>query len=129
MRSFYSQIQQSVLGDDHPTVASTLESIDLVETAKYCAEHPSSPHADFLMRGAESMCNSQVPTNVTQMLGLKEGALDALAPQQWFQNPCGPALFEHDLVNTSGHSMSPNSNKSGSGTSDEDDDDARLVSF
>jgi hypothetical protein len=108
-----------------------LESIDLVETAKYCAENPTSPHTDFLMRGAESMCNSQAPTNMAQMLGLEPGALDALAPHQWFQNPCGPALYEDKRNNgpSEAHSLSPDSNTRGESESSEEDEDDRRMSF
>lgn len=89
------------------------------------------------MHGAETMCNSQAPTNVAQMLGLDARYLDALAPQQWFQNPCGPALFDKEYVAKNGpsgaHSLSPDPHsKNGSSErphEDSDEDDDRRMSF
>jgi hypothetical protein len=83
-------IQQSVLGDNHPTVSSTMDSIDLVETAKYCAENPRSP-TDFLIDGADGMCNSQTPRSMAEMLGLE--IVDTESPRTWFPNPCAPLLY------------------------------------
>ncbi|KAL3902416.1 MAG: hypothetical protein SGILL_010831, partial [Bacillariaceae sp.] len=78
-------IQQSVLGDDHPTVASTLESMDLVDTAKYCAENPAGP-GTFLMSGAETVCNAGAPTNISRILGFNSSS--------WFpSNPCAPTAL------------------------------------
>jgi hypothetical protein len=81
-----------VLGDNHPTVASTLESMQLVESAKYCAENPMSP-ASILMNGAETVCNAAEPTNMASMLGFDSSKLD---PQQWFPNPCAPSAYTNE---------------------------------
>ena len=78
-------IQQSVLGDDHPTVNSTMESIRLVETAKYCAANPASYNA-FLMKYADAACTVANPSNVmTELLGIGNFEQD-----DWFVNPCAP---------------------------------------
>ena len=85
------QIQQSVLGDDHPTVNSTIESIELVETAKHCAANPQSPHA-FLLNQAAAACTVENPTSVmSEMLGLEN--LEDISPRDWFANPCGPMSY------------------------------------
>eukprot|EP00536_Pseudo-nitzschia_multiseries_P011461 jgi/Psemu1/259845/estExt_Genewise1Plus.C_3920004 len=83
-------VQQSVLGDDHPTVLSTLESIELVETAKYCAANPQSHH-EFLMNKAVAVCIDENPADVmTEMFGIQN--IDSFSPKNWFVNPCGPVL-------------------------------------
>eukprot|EP00535_Pseudo-nitzschia_heimii_P007268 CAMPEP_0197177752 /NCGR_PEP_ID=MMETSP1423-20130617/3250_1 /TAXON_ID=476441 /ORGANISM="Pseudo-nitzschia heimii, Strain UNC1101" /LENGTH=870 /DNA_ID=CAMNT_0042627357 /DNA_START=226 /DNA_END=2838 /DNA_ORIENTATION=- len=84
-------IQQSVLGDDHPIVSSTIESIELVETAKQCAANPQSAHA-FLMKHAAAACTVENPTSVmTEMLGLEN--FEDISPKNWFANPCGPISY------------------------------------
>mmetsp|Transcript_14096 Transcript_14096/g.32500 ORF Transcript_14096/g.32500 Transcript_14096/m.32500 type:complete len:407 (-) Transcript_14096:224-1444(-) len=85
-------IQQSVLGDDHPTVCSTMDSIELVETAKACAANPRSPH-EFLMNKAAAVCSHETPTDVmTEMLGIEN--FDSISPKNWFLNPCGPDTYD-----------------------------------
>lgn len=135
------QIQQSVLGDDHPTVASTMESMDLVETAKHCAENPASPAATLLMNGAESVCNAAAPTNITQMLGFNSSTLlSSFAPRQWFPNPCAPTVYTEEngderknagldtsadspnAVDNTGDDDGSASSSSSSSSSDEDDE-------
>jgi hypothetical protein len=117
-------------------VAGTQQSIEFVATSKYCAENPSIRHSGFLMHGAETMCNSQAPTNMAQMLGLDPRSLKALAPQQWFQNPCGPALFDDDCDWRGGpsgaHSLSPDGNTKNDSESSRGGDnleDVRQMSF
>lgn len=81
-------IQQSVLGDDHPTVSSTIDSIEVVETAKYMSENPLSHH-NFLINQAAAACTAENPTHVmAEILGL-ENFTDML-PKNWFANPWGP---------------------------------------
>jgi hypothetical protein len=117
-------------------VTSTLESIEFVATAKYYAENPSSRPGGFLMHGAEAICNSQAPSSMAQMFGLDARSLKALTPQQWFQNPCGPALFEDECDWKQGpsgaHSLSPDTtskNDSESSRGDDNSDDGRQMSF
>ena len=84
-----------MLGDDHPTINSTIESIRLVETAKYCAANPTSYNA-FLMKSATAACTVANPTNVmNELLGL--GNFDQ---DEWFLNrflnPCSPITNLND---------------------------------
>ncbi len=86
--AFAKQIQQSVLGDEHPIVSGTIDSIDLVETAKHCAANPHSYNA-FLMKTATAACTVENPTQVvTEMLGM--GNFDE---GDWFLNPCAPITY------------------------------------
>jgi outer membrane protein assembly factor BamD (BamD/ComL family) len=91
------KIQQSVLGDDHPTVSSTIESIELVETAKYMSENPLSHH-NFLINQAAAACTAENPTHVmAEVLGLEN--FTDMSPKNWFANPCGPDAYnpkEHE---------------------------------
>ena len=84
-----SKIQQSVLGDEHPIVNSTLDSIKLVETAKHCAANPQS--YNVFLKTAAAACTVESPTNVmTEILGMgtfEEG--------DWFLNPCAPVSYNH----------------------------------
>jgi hypothetical protein len=84
------QIQQSVLGDEHLTVKSTLDSIAFVETVR---EGPLQAATNNLLQGASAVCNAGSSSNVAEMLGFE--AFDSSSPLQWFQNSCG-ALFEDD---------------------------------
>lgn len=82
------QIQQSVLGDEHPIVSGTIDSIELVETAKHCAANPQSYNA-FLMKTATAACNVENPTQVvTEMLGMNN-----FDEGEWFLNPCAPITY------------------------------------
>ena len=77
-----------MLGDDHPTVSSTIDSIEVVETAKYMSENPLSHH-NFSINQAAAACTAENPTHVmAEILGL-ENFTDML-PKNWFANPWGP---------------------------------------
>jgi len=81
-------IQQSVLGDDHPTVSSTIDSIEVVETAKYMSENPLSHH-NFLINQAAAACTAEDPTHVmAEILGFEK--FTDMLPKNWFANPWGP---------------------------------------
>jgi len=83
-------VQQSVLGDDHPIVLSTLDSIELVETARHCAENPQS-HREFLNKAAK-ICTDENPADfMTEIFGMEN--INSFSPKKWFINPCGPDLY------------------------------------
>lgn len=86
-----------MLGDDHPTVSSTIDSIELVETAEYMAENPLSHH-DFLMNQAAAACTGENPTNLMiEILRLEN--FHEMSPNNWFANACGPVAYnpkEHE---------------------------------
>ena len=87
----HPKVQQSVLGDDHPTVLSTSNSIQFVDTARHCAANPQSHHA-FFMNKAVAACTDENPADVmTEMLGINN--IDSFSPKNWFVNPCGPVLY------------------------------------
>mmetsp|Transcript_4037 Transcript_4037/g.9956 ORF Transcript_4037/g.9956 Transcript_4037/m.9956 type:complete len:1020 (+) Transcript_4037:595-3654(+) len=77
-------IQQSVLGDSHPTVKSTLESISFIEAVR---EGPLQAATNNLLQGANAVCNAGRSSNVASMLGFE--AFDSSSPLQWFHNSCG----------------------------------------
>lgn len=90
-------IQQSVLGDTHPTVLSTSDSIGLVDSAKNGpSNNESSNSHKFYINKAVAVC-SDVDTNpstvVTELFGIEN--LDSISSSiSWFQNPCGPGKDE-----------------------------------
>ena len=82
---FVVKIQQSVLGDEHPTVSSTIDSIELVEVAA----NPQSHHA-YLLNKAAAACAVENPANVVNEL-IDDFA--DISPADWFANPCGPVSY------------------------------------
>lgn len=62
----------------------------MVETTKFRAENPVSLQNDSMMSGAETVCNSEVPTNMAEMLGFDFSTLSA---KQLFQYPCGADTY------------------------------------
>jgi tetratricopeptide (TPR) repeat protein len=84
-------IQQSVLGDDHPTVLSTSDSIELVDSAKYSAANPRSQAHKYLMNKAVAVCSDSETNPATMMTDLFSiENLETISPKNWFMNPCGP---------------------------------------
>ena len=84
-------IQQSVLGDDHPTVLSTSDSIELVDSAKYSAANPRSQAHNYLMNKAVAVCSDSETNPATMMTDLFSiENLETISPKNWFMNPCGP---------------------------------------
>jgi hypothetical protein len=81
------------LGDDHPTVESTLDSIEVVETARDISRQ-TKKNNNFLIGNSDAVCNHENPSNIIEMLGLS--TLEAMAPSQWFQNPCGPITYTQE---------------------------------
>ena len=87
--TFSPQIQQSVLGDDHPMVASTIESLELVENAEKSV-FPSAN--DFLGKWSGTIENEELDTNNTMMCTAKPniedmlnlGVFNSLSPRKWF---------------------------------------------
>ena len=79
------------MGDEHPTVIATLDSMEVVESAKYCAENPRSNTSDFLLDGADAVCNAETPTSMAEFLGID--TTNTVSPRQWFQNTCGPIIY------------------------------------
>jgi len=78
-------IQQSVLGDEHPIVSSTIDSIQLVEAAA----NPLSHHA-LLMKQAAAACAAAQPTEVVNEI---IETFEDISPNNWFANPCGPVAY------------------------------------
>jgi hypothetical protein len=63
-----------------------------VESAKHLASQPKN---NFLIGDADAVCNQENSTSVIEMLGLDN--LEAISPQQWFQNPCGPLTYRAEV--------------------------------
>jgi len=86
-------IQQSVLGDEHPIISSTMDSIELVETAKHYAENPLSNPA-FYMNKAAAACAVENPSDVMiEMIDAGIDSFDGMSPNEWLLNPCGPVVY------------------------------------
>jgi hypothetical protein len=79
------KIQQSVLGDEHPIVSSTIDSIQLVEAAA----NPLSHHA-LLMKQAAAACAAAEPAEVVNEI---IETFEDISPKNWFANPCGPVAY------------------------------------
>jgi hypothetical protein len=60
----------------------------VVEAAKYLSLQPKSI---FFIGDADAVCNHQSSTSMVGMLGLD--TLEAMSPQRWFENPCGPLSY------------------------------------
>lgn len=76
-----------MLGDDHPTVECTHDSIEVVETAS----RQSKKKSNFLFGTSDAVCNHENPSNIIEMLGLN--SLEAMSPSEWFQYPCGQVSY------------------------------------
>jgi len=84
-------IQQSVLGDDHPTVLSTSDSIELIDSAQHGASNHRTNAHDFLMKKAVAVCSdteTNPTTMMTELFGIEN--LETISPKNWFLNACGP---------------------------------------
>lgn len=84
-------IQQSVLGDNHPTVSSTYDSISLVDKAKSGSSSKNRTH-DFYMDKAVAVCSdsgTNATTVITELFGIEN--FESIAAVDWLQNACGPA--------------------------------------
>jgi hypothetical protein len=65
--------------------------MEVVESAKYYAENPRSNKSDFLLDGADAVCNAETPTSMAEFLGIDTS--NSMSPRQWFQNTCGPIIY------------------------------------
>ena len=124
---FNSQIQQSVLGDDHPMVANTMESIEFVEKSK---ENAIPSAHDVLSKwenggdGGEweckentAMCTSQSALDKVMSLN----AFTSLGPKRWYKrvedaiaDSCSPFLGA-DRVSKSREPSTPSTENDKSG--------------
>jgi hypothetical protein len=112
-----TQIQQSVLGDEHPVVGSTMDSIEFVENSKEGAEAasissgPRSPSWEISKEASGQIMCRAGQAGIDEVLGMN-AMFSNLSPNDWFQR------MEHAFTeNTCGGGQMTTAT-----TRDEDDD-------